>query len=107
VSAHSIYSPVPVRWALDSGRVDVIADASPIQLDPSIMAAFVSSDAAPASGYMALGGTNNGRTFVLPAAKEAATPVAVSDDGSLVAGSVGPPDDAQLAGKTRPVVWHC
>jgi hypothetical protein len=101
--------PVPVRWRLDSGVVTVLA-GTVLEWQDTLLPAFLAIDTttngARTTGYVALG-SDSGRVYVLPVDGGAATPVAISDDGSLVAGSIGPVDDHNAAGNTRPAEWRC
>lgn len=100
---------VPVRWDLRTGTVEVVAGTLPTyNMDLGVMPAFAASEATgggeAAPSFTALAG---GRVFLLPASGGAASPVAVDDDGSVVAGSVGPAGDNDYGGRTRPVLWQC
>jgi hypothetical protein len=101
------HEPVPVRWNLGGGPA-VIIDGSVMTTEETLEPAFVTTKTRSAvAGYTVLDGSFANRLFVLPTDGDVSTPVAVSDDASTIAGSVGPADSHDYGGNTRPVLWHC
>jgi hypothetical protein len=101
---------VPVRWRLDGGPVTTVA-GTPAESEDIFTSPFVITDVGASAGrsgqgYRALGVASD-HVFVLAADGGGATPMAISDNATLIAGAVGPADDHAFAGNTRPVLWRC
>jgi uncharacterized membrane protein len=108
---------IPVRWDLDAGTVEVIATppvAVPSEPPATAPPGRASVAATNAAGDLVFPGPpatvqRGSRSQVLIAPESAggeAHPVAVSDDGTVVAGSVYLNPGANII-SSRPVVWRC
>jgi hypothetical protein len=93
---------VVMRWRLDGGASERVVGRVMETVD-TLMPAFTRDG----GGYVALSDAANKERFVLAGDGGTATPVAISDDATLVAGSVGTVDSHEMAGNTRPVLWRC